>query len=87
MRVRRLPAEAGTCHADLCSSLVECVEALSGEGYYPRGFCSDHSRERDLELSIRNASGETAEVLHLQDWERGPDGRARRRIDGNGIVD
>lgn len=89
MRVRRVTREAGTCRADLCDSLVLCVEALSGEGYYPRAFCADHARERDLELSIRNASGQTAEVVLLSDWERGPDGRVRRKIDGDasGIVD
>ncbi len=88
MRVRRKPAESGTCAADLCSDIVEAARHPTVDGEITvRAFCPAHSLERDLELSVRNAGGETADVLALADWERGPDGRARRRSDGNGIVD
>ena len=78
MRVRRVPAESGTCAADLCGELV--IEGASYEGKTcMRGFCRAHSRERELELFARNAIGGTAEVLTLSDYERGPDGRVQRR--------
>lgn len=83
MRVRRVQAEAGTCHADLCGELVACVDRLdTPAGTMPRAFCLKHCAERDAELLERNARGEIAEVVLLADWERGPDGRARRKSDG-----
>lgn len=84
MIVRHKPAESGTCHADLCGEIVVEGRAIpdeDGETEQPvtRAFCAAHARERDLELSVRNAAGRTADVLQLSDWERDADGRARRR--------
>lgn len=87
VKVRYRRAESGTCHADLCSELV--VEARHPDpegGIAVRAFCFRHANERDAEIRERNARGETAEVLHLADWERGPDGRVRRKGD-DGIVE
>lgn len=88
MKVRFKPAESGTCHADICHEIVAADRHPVVDGEITvRAFCPDHARERDLELSVRNAGGKTAEVLHFADWERGPDGCARRKTDGTGIVD
>lgn len=82
MKVRRTAAEPGTCGADLCHEIVSAVRRPTVDGELTvRFFCDSHCRERDLELSVRNAGGQTAEVLYFADWERGPDGRARRRDD------
>jgi hypothetical protein len=82
VKVRYRSAEAGTCLADLCSMIVcQAREPDPDGGIAVRALCADHARERDLELSIRNASGGTAEVLQFAEWERGPDGRVRRKGD------
>lgn len=91
MRVRYRPAESGTCCADLCSNIVAAARVPSEHGDVTvRAFCPEHAEERDAELFVRNASGGTAEVVLLSDWERDPDdGRVRRKSNGDasGIVD
>lgn len=88
MKIRYYRAESGICRADLCGELV-CQARVPdpGGGIAVRAFCKEHAKERDAELFVRNAGGETAEVLILAEYEWGADGRPRRRDHGTGIVD
>ncbi len=74
MRVRRVPAESGTCHADLCGELTHWAPREGFENAV-RGFCKKHADERDAEL---NASGGRGEVVLLSEWYRDTVGRVRR---------
>jgi hypothetical protein len=78
VKVRRVPRESGTCHADLCDGLV-WPDPREGFEDSVRAFCETHSRERDLEIEARNVAGGTADVLRFNEWERDADGRARRK--------
>lgn len=81
-RLRTKPAELGTCLGYACKAqgsgiVSEWIDPATGQVLTRQdSLCKKHRAAREIELHERNARGEVAQVIRLDDYARDPDTRA-----------